>query len=183
MKMLMCLKRLANVAKITLVAGVLMTFNRLAAQDTTAKSQSDAVEKRMLTGTITDASTKKPIVGASVSVSDFSATITDDKGAYKLHVPNYSEEVLISAEGYQVKQVALSQRQTLDISLQDANTPSFQENITMPLSVLPRRELTASATSYDQKGEWKRPMETIDALLQGQVAGQNRKRHGYILLE
>ena len=175
MKKLMCFNRIANVAKLAVVAGMVIAANSIHAQDT-AKALQSTAPKLLLTGTITDASTKKAIVGASISVNAFSATITDDKGSFKLHVPSYNEDIVVTAEGYQAKQIALKQRQSLNISLLDATAGSFQENITTPFSIIPERELTASAVLYDQQGEWKRPMETIDALMQGQVAGLNSIR-------
>ena len=148
----MCFNRIANVAKLAVVAGMVIAANSIHAQDT-AKALQSTAPKLLLTGTITDASTKKAIVGASISVNAFSATITDDKGSFKLHVPSYNEDIVVTAEGYQAKQIALKQRQSLNISLLDATAGSFQENITTPFSIIPERELTASAVLYDQQGE------------------------------
>ena len=172
----MCLNRIVNLAKAAVLTGSLLMVNGLFAQDTTNKSQQLIYQKLMLSGKITDAATKKPIVGASVTVSSFSAAITDDNGAFTINVPSYTADIIISAEGYGTKQIALKEKQKIEVSLQDESLPSFQENITLPFVVAPKRELSASATLYNQEGEWKRPMETVDALLQGQVAGLNSIR-------
>ena len=57
------------------------------------------------TGTITDNSTGKPISGISVSVADFSAAITDEKGSFVINVPAYSAVLIVSGQGYQTKEL------------------------------------------------------------------------------
>jgi TonB-linked SusC/RagA family outer membrane protein len=172
----MLLNRIVNVAKGTVLIGLMMTVNDLMAQQPADKTVQAAAKKLPLTGKVTDAATKKPIAGASVTVKDFSAAITDSTGAFKINVSSYADNIIIAAEGYEPKQIALKQRQSINVSLLDASLPSYQENITMPFASAPKRELSASAVLYNPNGEWKRPMETVDALLQGQVAGLNSIR-------
>lgn len=174
----MYLNSVIRITKGIVLSGMLLIAGDLYAQ-APATVTSPAAPKHLLTGTVTDAATKKPIAGASVSVTGFSAAITDDKGEFKLNVSSYTDDIVITAEGYGSKQMALKQRQRISISLQDASLTSYQESVTMPFTATPKRELTASADIYNQTGEWKRPMETIDALLQGQVAGlQSIRRSG-----
>ncbi len=80
----MCLNRITNIAKLVFVAGIVFATNNILAQEP-AKNPPLSAPKLLLTGKITDASTKKAIAGASVSVRDFSAAITDDKGNFSLN--------------------------------------------------------------------------------------------------
>ncbi len=171
----MCLNKMVRLTKSAVLLCLFFVANNISAQ-TPVVANTQQNKKEVLTGTVTDAATKKPVAGARVTVTDFSAAITDDKGAFKLNVPSYTDNIIVTSEGYGTKQIALKGRTTVNISLQDGALPSFQENVTMPFASAPKRELTAAASLYNPKGEWKKPMETIDALLQGQVAGLNSIR-------
>ena len=89
--------------------------------------------KSVVTGTVLDASTKKGLVGIRVSVTDFSAAITDENGAFSINVPSLEEEVIISGEGFETKVIPLKGRNTLSVSLLDDSHHSFQEETTLPL--------------------------------------------------
>lgn len=158
------------ILSMTVVNGAMAQKTKLAGADTTVKK---AAQKFPLTGVITDAATGKGIAGISVTVKDFSADITDDKGAFTLNVPSYKVDVEISGEGYEEKQVPLKGQTSLKVALLSETNTSFQQEITLPFGTVARRNITASAGSYNANGEWQRPLETIDALLQGQVSGLN----------
>ncbi|HEX7844222.1 MAG TPA: carboxypeptidase-like regulatory domain-containing protein, partial [Chitinophagaceae bacterium] len=143
----MCLQR---IIKGVVFAGMIMTATGLSAQNPTDNARQAPVQKLTLTGKITDATTHKPIVGASVSVSGLSAAITDDKGEFSLNVGSYTDDIIITAEGYGTRQIALKQRQRVEVSLQDDALPSYQEKLTMPFSSIQKRELSASASLYNE---------------------------------
>lgn len=175
--------KLHNLIKAAGLGLLLFTLNSVKAQDTIPQKNTPAPVKKTvrlpLTGVITDAATGKGLVGISITVKNFSAAITDDKGEFKLSVPSYSSDVIITGEGYESRQVSLKGSKTLRVALLDDSHTSFQQPVTMPLFVTTKRNLTASAGIYNTNGEWKRPDETIDALLQGQVSGLNSiKRSG-----
>jgi len=132
--------------------------------------------KSVVTGTVLDASTKKGLVGIRVSVTDFSAAITDENGAFSINVPSLEEEVIISGEGFETKVIPLKGRNTLSVSLLDDSHHSFQEETTLPLDKKMQRYVAASAAKYNTDGQWGRPDETVDALLQGNIAGLNSIR-------
>ncbi len=175
--------KLHNLIKATGFGLLLFALNDVNAQDTIPKTNpvtaGKKTERLPLTGVITDAATGKGLVGISITVQNFSAAITDEKGEFKLSVPSYSSDVLITGEGYESRQISLKGSKTLRVALLDDSHTSFQQPVTMPLFVTTKRNLTAAAGIYNTNGEWKRPDETIDALLQGQVSGLNSiKRSG-----
>lgn len=155
---------------------MLLCMQQLSAQNAQETKPPVSTQQNPVRGTITDAASKKPISGARISVAGFSAAITDSAGGFSLNVPSYTAEVLIDAEGYELKQIALKGRQQLAIALQDASLQSSQENIVMPLEVLPIRKNVAAAAHYNPQGAWKGARESVDALLQGQVSGLNSIR-------
>lgn len=133
-------------------------------------------QKLSLTGKITDAATKKGLVGIGVSVDNYSAAITDENGNFTLNVPSLNIDVQVKGEGYETRQISLKGRSTINIALLDAAHSSFQEVVTLPLSKTQLRNIPASISRYSFTEEWARPGETTDALLQGQVAGLNAIR-------
>ncbi|MBK6935970.1 MAG: TonB-dependent receptor plug domain-containing protein [Chitinophagaceae bacterium] len=135
-----------------------------------------AITKLQITGTIKDAVTGKGVVGARLSVKNLSAAITDEEGAFKLTVADFYENVVITAEGYDSKQVSIKGKKVLNVLLLDASHSSYQDVVNLPLRSMPLREATAALTTYNANSEWKKPMETVDALLQGQVSGLNSIR-------
>lgn len=146
-----------------------------AALCSTADAQQPAA-KQTITGKVTDAATRKPVPGARVAVKDFSAALTDNTGSFKLNVNSYLDNIIITADGYGTEQVALKGRQSVEISLIDASLHTFQEIAATPFAPTARRELTGAVSVYNSNGEWNRSMETVDALLQGKIAGLNSVR-------
>lgn len=139
--------------------------------------QSYAQEQKLsLTGKITEASTKKGLLGINLSVENYSASITDENGSFTLNVPSWDADVLVSGDGYETRLISLKGRKTLDISLLDEGHNSFQEIVTLPFGKTMLRNIPASIGKYNTSNEWIRPEETVDALLQGQVAGLNSIR-------
>ncbi len=155
---------------------ILALVQDAAAQQPNAKKDTVAIQKLQVTGTIRDAATGKGIVGARISLANVSAAITDGNGAFKLNVPTYYEEVIVTAEGYNNKPISLLGRKQVDVSLLDDGYNSFQDAVTGPLATAPMRNSTAAMSRLQLNGVWSKPMETLDALLQGQVAGLNSIR-------
>lgn len=142
-------------------------------QQTDAAQQA---EKQYVSGVITDASTKKGLIGIRISVEGFSAAITDEEGKFSIHVPSYFAELNISGEGYESRIIALKGKNTVNLALLDDDHFSYQQSLTMPFGKMVQRKTTAAAGVYNANGEWRRPEESVDALLQGQIPGLNSIR-------
>jgi TonB-linked SusC/RagA family outer membrane protein len=173
--MLMCFNKLTGFTKVALIAAALIMGQPAAnSQQPVANAKNE--QKLPLTGTVIDAATKKPVPGVSVSVPGLSAAITDDKGNFKVNVASYDDNIWVTAEGYGTKQIALKGKQVIAIALQSAAVPNYQESAILPFGSIAKRNLTAAVGTYSPNGEWRRPMETVDGLLQGQIAGLNSIR-------
>src|SRR5688500_13428147 len=87
---------------------VAVSASELAAQQADSTQINTSVDKvnpnqLRVSGTIKDARTGKPIPGVSVSVSNYAAALSDDKGMFKVSIPDLNALLLISAQGYQGK--------------------------------------------------------------------------------
>ena len=68
-----------------------------------------AQEKKLVSGTVTDAATGQPLAGVIVEAygnRNFTS-MTDDKGYYQLQVPDYVSSVSLRVEGYQLQQKSI----------------------------------------------------------------------------
>ncbi|MFM2269258.1 MAG: hypothetical protein RL757_2699, partial [Bacteroidota bacterium] len=75
------------------------------------------VAQRTVNGTVTDAETNEPLIGASVVVKGtVKGTVTDLAGKYKLEVPADAETLVFSFVGYTSKEVAITDN-TIDVAL------------------------------------------------------------------
>ena len=127
-------------------------------------------------GTITDAATRKPLGAIRVTYRDYSAAITDSLGNFSLKVPNYNVAIILEAEGYQAKEIALKGRNTVSAALYEDSYNSFYDAATLPFGKLANNQLPYAVTSIQTGGNWNRIAESPDAFLQGKVAGLNAIR-------
>lgn len=158
-----------------LMAGLLMlaTSSLYAQSDFTADAST--VQSRTgttVSGTVTDAVTKKGVAGVRLKVEDFSAAITDSAGGFSLKVPSGSATVIVEGEGYSMRRIPLKGRTSLTISLIDESHESFNEQVVLPFGPKVRSEVTAATGQYNVN-TWSHPLELPDALMQGRVAGLN----------
>ena len=98
-------------------------------------------------GTITDADSKEPLVGASIVVKGTSkGALADINGAYSLEVPANATTLVVSFVGYEPKEVIVGTAKTLDIQL---STGVALDNVVIIGSRAPGRTNTQSAVPVD----------------------------------
>ncbi|WP_448700224.1 SusC/RagA family TonB-linked outer membrane protein [Mucilaginibacter sp. AW1-3] len=152
--------------------------------DTSAvkKADSTAVVKKRnrsgvyATGTILDAATGKPLPGINISVFEYSAAITDDKGSFSIEVPSYLDVLLISAQGYQTKEVPLKGRKAVSALLYEDGYTSVYNVARLPFGPQALNTVSNAVTTINVQGAWETNTETPDSYLQGKVVGLNAIR-------
>ena len=125
----------------------------------------------IVTGTIMDAATHRPLPGIRISYHDISASITDSAGNFSVKVPNYNVAIVLEGDGYQIKEIALKGRKTVSSSLYEDTYSSFYDAANLPFATLPKNQIPFAATSIQTASNWGRTSESPDAFLQGKVAG------------
>ena len=130
----------------------------------------------MVTGSITDAASGKALPGIQVAYQDYTAAITDASGSFSLEVPDYDVTLTAKGEGYQSKEIALKGRKAVSAGLFEAAYNSVYDVAYLPFGPRPRNQVVHAATSLNTQGNWTRPSESPDALLQGLVPGLNVTR-------
>ncbi|MBC7889744.1 MAG: SusC/RagA family TonB-linked outer membrane protein [Ferruginibacter sp.] len=161
---------------LVLVAGMLNAQTPQTQNDTIVIKRETGKKGVNISGTITDAVTKKGIGGIRIQVENYSAALTDDQGKFKLKVPSYSSTITIEGEGYDTKRIPLKGSRLVNAALLDDTHESFHDPITMPFGVQAKRNVSAAAGQYNVNSAWAQPAEITDGILQGRIAGLNAIR-------
>lgn len=127
--------------------------------------------QKKISGTVRNAATGEPVVGATVQVKGTSiATTTDANGAFSLSA-NAGQRLTISFLGYDSKEVVVGNSETLDVSL-SASDNNIDEVVVTALGIKrEKKSLGYSTTTVggDQFTESRDP--NIGNALSGKVAG------------
>ena len=133
----------------------------------------------IVTGKVTDEATGKPVAGVNITFGSVSADLTDDKGDFSIAVSEGDVDLQVSGPGYEPRTISVKGRKSIEIKLIPESGLSFQQPAVLQYDRIERRKQTASIGSYNVNGNWARPLESVDELLQGQVAGlQSIRRSG-----
>jgi len=126
-----------------------------------------------VTGLIKDSQTGKPIPGAGVSVAEYSASITDEKGEFTISVPDLKSLLIIGVQGYQNKEIALKGKNKVSASLYPDTYSSIYRTVAMPYSSKSKLHIANAVESVNTDNNWQRASESSDTYLQGKMLGLN----------
>ncbi len=125
-----------------------------------------------VTGTVTNAQTKKSLVGVNILVKGTNTgTTTDSKGHYSVSVSSLQDTLVYSYIGFTKKVVPINGRSTINVQLNPA-TESLNQMVVVGYGQQKRADLTSSIATVDvDKTLNARPVANVGDALQGQVAG------------
>ncbi|MFT4061244.1 MAG: SusC/RagA family TonB-linked outer membrane protein [Edaphocola sp.] len=153
-----------------------VTVEKVTTDTVAIKEDTTSGKKKLLVkGQVIDAATGKGIDGARLRVPGFSATIADTVGVFTLRIPNSSSVITVESEGFDKSLVPVKKRDYMVIRLQSNTVYSYNDEVIMPLATEYRQYQTTPVDQVVIDG-WQQPTETVDALLQGKVAGLNSIR-------
>jgi TonB-linked SusC/RagA family outer membrane protein len=161
-----------NIFKKELVVAILMSGGlSLEAQD--KKTNGEPVAGIEIQGTVINAATRQPLSAISITYQDYSAAISDSAGHFILKVPNDQVTIILQAEGYQAKEIALKGQRNVSAALYEDTYTSFYDAANLPFGKQSNSRVPFAVTSVQTAGNWVRNTETPDAFLQGKVPGLN----------
>jgi len=137
----------------------------------TVQSALLAQDKKEVTGRVTEAASGKTLPGINVRVEGYSAALTDDKGNFKISVPDYQSVLIISGQGYQAKEEALKGRKKVNAALFEESYTSVYDAAALPFGSVLKNRIPYAVSSINTDGSWNRTNETPDSYLQGKIAG------------
>lgn len=136
-----------------------------------------AYSQRTISGTITDAASGEPLIGANILVvGTSSGTITDFDGNYTLEIPAGATELEVSYTGYGSQRYTISAGDVLNMTL----TPGelLEEIIVVGYGTQKSKEVTSAITSIKAEDFNDGNINNATQLLQGKVAGLTISRPG-----
>jgi Ca-activated chloride channel homolog len=100
-----------------------------------------------ISGIVTDAKDKQPIVGATVRIKDASGgTTTDLKGKYSINIPADKKILVFQYIGYQSKEVKIEKDTVLNISLTRSNS-DLEEVVVIGHGAQKKQTITGSVST------------------------------------
>lgn len=126
--------------------------------------------QRTVSGTVFDADTNDPLIGASVLVEGTTTgTISDIDGNFSLEVPEGATELAISYTGYQPKIVPIEGVSNVVVSLTSGAV--LDEVVVIGYGTQKRADVTGAIARFDAEKLEERPIARVDQALVGQLAG------------
>lgn len=128
-------------------------------------------QERTISGRVLDTA-GRGIPGVSVSIKGIQGkgTTTADGGTYSLSVPSSATTLIFSSVGYSAREVAITGRGAVDVSLQPT-AGNLSEVVVIGYGTARKRDLTGSVTAVTAKDFQKGAIVTPEQLIAGKVAG------------
>ena len=134
------------------------------------KKLSEKAPPTEVRGQVTD-SKGESLIGVSVKVKGTAIGVsTDANGRYTINVPDGSSVLVFTYIGYTTKEVSMSGRTSLDVTLEQ-NTEALQEVVVVGYGTQKKSDLTGSVVSVTSKDIKDQAFSNINQALQGKVAG------------
>lgn len=123
-----------------------------------------------ISGTITDADTGEPLIGANVLVvGSANGTIADFNGAYSLMVSDTAKQLRYSYTGYADQTIDIGRETVIDVALTSGET--LGEVVVVGYGRQSRTKLTSAVSTVDEETLRKLPVANVSNGLEGLAAG------------
>ncbi len=124
-------------------------------------------------GTVKEAATGEPVIGASVMVQGTTTgTITDIDGTYVLSGVPAGATLVYDCIGFRTVSVPVNGRSVIDILLEE-DSEFLDEVVVVGYSVMKRRDVLGAVSKVGGKELAKVPVSSVQQSLQGRIAGVN----------
>ncbi|MCQ2163049.1 MAG: SusC/RagA family TonB-linked outer membrane protein [Bacteroidales bacterium] len=128
-------------------------------------------QTRTVSGTVTDATTGDPVVGAAVQLKGNATryAMTDALGSYSLSVT--ADGVLaVSCLGYVSAEVPVGDKSVVNISLKP-DTQLLDDVVVVAYGTARKEAITGSVSTIGNEGLAEAPVTSVDKMLSGKLAG------------
>lgn len=130
------------------------------------------VAQRTISGTVKDAETQEPLIGANVLVVGTSkGTTTDINGAFQLDVPEGTTTLEVSYTGYTTQQVPLTASNLMTIALRAGE--NLDEILVIGYGEIKKEDATGAIQSVTSKDFNQGAITSAQDLVAGKIAGVN----------
>lgn len=130
-----------------------------------------AQQQNKLTGTVTDAKTNEPIVGAIVSVEGTTVGVqTDVNGHFSLNLPKSGTVIKVTFMGYLSEKITLKGQTKIDVKL-TSDVKRLDEVVVVGYGTVRKRDLTGTVSSMKTEELVKSPSGNVMESVQGKISG------------
>ncbi|WGQ10360.1 TonB-dependent receptor [Pedobacter gandavensis] len=135
--------------------------------------EADAQKIRQVTGKVTDKANKESIPGVSISIKGTAIVVsTDDKGQFKISVPDQGETILMARYiGYVPQEIAVGNQSKVNFILQEDVSQLNEVMINIGYGTVKKEMLTGSVSVLSGKDVADFPVGTLAQALAGKMAG------------
>ncbi len=131
----------------------------------------------IVSGTVIDANSKEPLIGAAISTDGDGGTITDLDGSFSLTLPEGSSRIKVSFIGYQTK-IIDDITSTGSIIIELAEGEILSEVVIVGYSTQKRANVTGSVSVVKVDEVAKAPYSNVIQSMQGKVSGVSITQDG-----
>jgi TonB-linked SusC/RagA family outer membrane protein len=136
------------------------------------------IQQMKVSGTVTDAKTGEPIIGANVIIEGTTiGAVTDINGKFSIDVTSSTNTLVISFIGYNSEKVTLSGQSTLDVKL-IPDIKSLDEIVVIGYGTQKKSDLTGSVDRVSVSGKAAQSNSNLLQALSGASAGVNIQGSG-----
>lgn len=126
--------------------------------------------QRKITGTVTDASSGDPLIGANILVvGTGEGAVTNLDGKYELTVPTGAARLQFSYTGYTSQEIEIGTSSVIDVRLAPGET--LEEVIVIGYGTTKKSDLTGAVTAVTSKDFIRGNIATPEQLVNGKIAG------------
>ncbi len=129
--------------------------------------------QQVISGTVRDAATRKPLPGASIQLKGSSVvTSSDANGEYSITAPDNNSILVISYVGYVSQDVRVGNNSRVDVDLQPTSAELAQV-VVVGYGTQNKKDVTGAVKSIKSEAFNKGIINSPQQLLQGKVSGVN----------
>jgi len=129
------------------------------------------IQKRVVSGTITDANTGESIPGTSVVVEGTShGTTSNENGKYTIELPEGNVVLVFSFIGFETQRVVVNNQTVIDVKL-IPSVSTLDEVVVIGYGTIQKKDLTTSVSSVKMEDTEKKNMANLTQAIEGKVAG------------
>ena len=129
-------------------------------------------QSQIISGTVTDASTNSPLVGAAIVIKGSTVgTVSEADGTYSIKAKP-TDVLVCSYFGYETQEIEIGNRTIVNFLVKEANE-TIDEVVVVGYGTLKKTQLVGAVENLDGDEIANRPAPNIARSLQGQIPGLN----------
>lgn len=127
----------------------------------------------IVAGTVRDASTGKPLAGATIAVQNSSeSTVSGASGNFTISVPSANSVLVVSFVGYVTQEISVGNKVNIDIELQPTSA-TLNQVVVVGYGTQNKKDITGAVKSLKSESFNKGIINSPQQLLQGKISGVN----------